>query len=384
MNSPRGRDRLLGGIGLVCAAIYVLACASFSPDDSQVLFVSYDTSTQAPMVSLYDRKADSVENLFSVGRVQGSECPILTTQWTPDGRHVLAVWADQEKSLRVLALPRKGREPARMFVMPTAEDSAMDALVLGPAVVGPYVFFYGTGGVSRLNLETGQVVTNAQAALLLKACGRRLACFHGPKFELGMMDPESFAVTSVLALPEAELGRLHEGTVMADVGDAKGSFFCVSRDGERLAFLKEAEQGSNLTLTLYRGGKPEGSVAVTVTGGEWRIANSPEWSPDGKTLYAPAWRDVEPKGEEFGILEIPVAGGEAGSIPVFTAPGSPQKAAYQLALSHDGKTIAFSTLYLSEKQWKDGAADSCALFLVDLSSKPRKVKRVPIPLPADW
>ena len=260
----------------------------------------------------------------------------------------------------------------------------MDQLVLGPAIVGRCVFFGSTAGVSRLNLETGQVVTNAQAALLLKACGNRLACLNGPKFELGMMDPESLAVTPVLALPEAEV-RMHEGTLKADVGEAKDHFFCLSRDGGRLAFLKEAEKGSGLTLTLYRDGKPEGSVAVAVAGGEWRIANSPEWSPDGKTLYAPAWRDAEPKGEEFGILEIPVAGGEAGSIPVFKAPGSSSlKAAFQPALSHDGKTIAFSTLYLSEKEWKNGAADSCALFLVDLSSKPRKVKRVPIPLPAEW
>ena len=53
---------------------------------------------------------------------------------------------------------------------------------------------------------------------------------------------------------------------------------------------------------------------------------------------------------------------------------------FQAGFSHDGKTAALASTYLTCDN-KDFKPEDCALFLVDLSDANRKVTKVPIPLP---
>ena len=153
-----------------------------------------------------------------------------------------------------------------------------------------------------------------------------------------------------------------------------------------LAGEKEGRQ----TLYLYRNWKLEKTLELKPPAEKRKLGNV-EWSPDGKTLYVTTICGREHEGPmTLGFLEIPLAGGAPREVSVLRVsqqagkekePGEVDSNAWQLArlfnqiaLSPDGKTIAVS--------WPADANATGGLYLVDLESPERKVKRIPFPVPA--
>ena len=83
-------------IGLGSLLIYVLACTSFSPDDSKVLYDTEDGKTGTTGVAVYDRKTGRSELLFQPFFLDAQELDaqpaILRPQWLADGHSFLTTW----------------------------------------------------------------------------------------------------------------------------------------------------------------------------------------------------------------------------------------------------------------------------------------------------
>ena len=79
------RNAALALVGLLALTIYILACTSFSPDDTKVLYPSFDQATGAIGMAVYDREARTSETLFVPVAYDGSitnaeVAPILSTR----------------------------------------------------------------------------------------------------------------------------------------------------------------------------------------------------------------------------------------------------------------------------------------------------------------
>src|ERR1035438_6909558 len=86
-------NHVLAGCGALSLLAYVLACApSFSPDDRQVLYPSFDPQSGAMSVACYDRKTGRSEILFTAANadIATNQQPVLIrAEWLPDGKHIL-------------------------------------------------------------------------------------------------------------------------------------------------------------------------------------------------------------------------------------------------------------------------------------------------------
>ena len=57
MKNPKTRNTALALVGLLALSIYILACTSFSPDDTKVLYPAFDAPSGAIGMAVYDREA---------------------------------------------------------------------------------------------------------------------------------------------------------------------------------------------------------------------------------------------------------------------------------------------------------------------------------------
>src|ERR1017187_4594359 len=93
MNMKPLLNSILAGVGALSLLIYVLACAtSFSPDDRQGLYPSFDPQSGAMAVSIYDRKTGRSETVFTAANADfaTNQQPVLMrAEWLPDGKHIL-------------------------------------------------------------------------------------------------------------------------------------------------------------------------------------------------------------------------------------------------------------------------------------------------------
>ena len=376
MNS---RHHTLALIALAALTIYVLACRpSFSPDGSKVLFPCLDPETQSASVVLYDRATRKSERIFALPGVGGlKESPVLSAQWTPDGKQAIVIWHDEDrKSFQVAVLPLGSRNPTRFFQVPYAKgktnssgDFAWMGLVIPPPIVGRYLFLGGES-ILRLDLETGETKTEkiSQEGIYLTSEGGRIYYFTGDddEAEIGRLDTEKLARTPLLELKAK------------DHGEEFSPFLSFTKDASRIAVTRGKSQ---LAALIYRGGSwktipsgPRNSRSL------WKHA----LVADGRMIYAAAvLKPAEPsKDFQFVVCEIPVQGGDIRIIPLFLTEGSKglDDMAYlffQIALSPDGKTLAASFPFQEQEKVK---AEDRALFLVNLTSRPPKVTRIPIQL----
>ena len=102
MAEMRTRNVVLSTIGAVAWLLYVLACgASFSPDDSKVLFPSVDPATGATVVAMYDRTVRTTRALLTLATPsRSSDMVPVRAVWTPDGSRVVALWGEDDHVLR--------------------------------------------------------------------------------------------------------------------------------------------------------------------------------------------------------------------------------------------------------------------------------------------
>jgi WD40 repeat protein len=381
MTATRTRDAALTVIGLAAVLLYILACASFSPDDSKVLFPSNDPKTGGTVLAVYDRGAHTTRALLAFPPATGdnNDGYMIRPAWTPDGSHVVALWGDTDKELRITVLPISGKGPTRMLVVKNVKGDASSAMLVPPTIVGSQLFMGEDGQIRRVDLESGvELVKTIEGELLLAGQSGRI--YYGRELseegketrtEVGLVDANTLALTPLFETIETA---------------GNTPFFAVSRDGARVAIAggKDDEQqilvfeGNQLRNTIPIGGKPD----------EMRLGFF-QWSHDGATLYGVFRTKVADSEYQLGVLEIPASGGTARRIPLFRVTGKEDSdmSTLQVDVSHDGKTIAAASTYL---QTSSGAKaqrrlkpEDLALYFIDLSRPDRKITKVPIPpLPA--
>jgi hypothetical protein len=381
MTATRTRDAALTVIGLAAVLLYILACASFSPDDSKVLFPSNDPKTGGTVLAVYDRGAHTTRALLAFPPTSGdnNDGYMIRPAWTPDGSHVVALWGDTDKELRITMLPISGKGPTRMLVVKHLEGDMPSAMLVAPPIVGSHLFMGENGQIRRVDLQSGvELVRKIEGELLLVGQADRI--YYGRELpekgketrtEVGLVDANTLALTPLFETTET-------------AGDAP--FFAVSRDGARVAIAggKDDEQ----QILVFEGNQLRNSIPIGGKTDEMRLGFF-QWSHDGATLYGVFRTKVAETEYQLGVLEIPASGGAARRIPLFrvTAKEDSDMSTLQVDVSHDGKTIAAASTYL---QTSSGAKaqrrlkpEDLALYFIDLSRPDRKITKVPIPpLPA--
>ena len=97
------RNWILGGIGLLGLVLYILACVSFSPDDSKVLYPSFDPKTVGMVMAMYDRSTRTSRALLTFPA--NDDGPLIRPFWTPDGSDAVALWREEhDEVLRIAGL----------------------------------------------------------------------------------------------------------------------------------------------------------------------------------------------------------------------------------------------------------------------------------------
>jgi len=380
MTSTRTRDAALTVIGFAAVLLYILACASFSPDGSKVLFPSNDPKTGGTVLAVYDRGAHTTRALLAFPPAPGNDgAYMIRPAWTPDGSHVVALWGDNDDEFRITVLPISGKGPMRMLVVKDVKGDMASAILVPPPIVGSQLFIGEDGQIRRVDLQSGaELVKKIEGELLLVGqhdriyCGRELSeKGKETRVEVGLVDADTLALTPLFETTEAG-------------GDPP--FFAVSRDGARVALAGEKDSVPQILVferNQLRNTIPIGSKADDMKLGFF------QWSRDASTLFGVFRTKVAETEYQLGVLEIPAAGGAARQIPLFRVTGKEDSdvMTLQVDVSHDGKTLAAASTYLQmssgSKVQRRLKPQDVALYFIDLSRPDRKITKVPIPpLPA--
>ena len=385
MKTRTQRSSLLAGLGLVSLLAYAIACTSFSPDDSKVMFPAFDAASGGGTVMVYDRKSRNIEQVFAAIKPSAPgetnrEPSLLRPEWLPDGKHILV--ADQGKgaegNLELTVLPYGVREPVRRFRLGKSEIA--DGLLMLPLpILGSDVFLVSEHkGLIAMNLVTGKARVNELTNDFTVWAGpsaKTLFCYleyadksKGTRF--GRIDPDTLAFEPIMEIP-AQANKFDLETYTA------------SSDGERLILVGETGNQNALELQVYHAGKLELSRPIDIGTYTVKLSPASALSPKGDCLYASFMRAESGKTScDYGLLEVPLSEaplrwttlihaskGDDGDVMFF-----------QGGLSHDGRAWAVASAYLWAQN--EAVSDSdCALYLVDLTSPQRKVTQTPIPHP---
>jgi hypothetical protein len=370
--------------GLGALLVYILACTSFSPDDSKVLYVTVNPQSGLTAVAVYDRKTAKSELLFepSTRDVAGSGAAkpaLMRPQWLDGGHDFLVNWmvgADNDtEPLNLAVVPFDRRGPTRTIVLTNLEKGGWGVrLAYWPTpVVGSNVFLSGeTNSLIRLNLITGEmrVQTNQQILIpfpspdndrLFYLGGARDS--NGPA-EFGLLNPETFARTPLFQFKD----------------DIALDSVVLSRDAKKFAYQLDNE--SPPIIHLLETGQPARTVSLASLGEKTAI-NIRQFSSKGDILYGSFNSFTDRDHETYGLVEIPLDGSAIRKTTLISDSEIEDKknlTVFQIDLSHDGKTVAVESLWMAYGD-KPIKAEDCALFLVDLGDPQRKVTKVPIPLP---
>jgi hypothetical protein len=374
------RDRVLSLIGLGSLLACVLACVSFSPDDSKVLYPSFDTKTGRVAVSLYDRKSRHSRQVFAPPATKGAEVKnkdsnFLRPQWLPDGKSFLVAWPDpqtkgEEGSLNITVLPFESGEPAKSFLVTNVDGGQ---LFYPLALSGSSVFIKGTKNeLIRLNLASGERVRRTvKGDLVFYPSTSKNLIYLGEtakdskEASAGSLDPETFEQTEIMHFKETETAG-----------------FAIALDGKQVAFLPKDTN----TVLFLRSGKPEVTLPLrTFAPPNFSYGNG-AFSPKGDLLFA-AFEHPDGTNTSYGFLEIPLDGGPIRQTTLIhnakltEGEDKSNVSLFQIGLSYDGQTLGVASTYLDPIEQKLVRSEDCALFLVDLSDPARKVTKIPIALP---
>jgi hypothetical protein len=382
---------VIAAIGLAALAAYIIACTSFSPDGSKVLFPSIVPETGLLGVALYDRQTAKSEWVFvpaswreSAKEAQGKG--LLRPFWSPDGQRAMVLWADADKDedpvrLVVASLPVSAKGPVRLYALTRERGDDLGAAMFGPpCVVGKHLVLGGKS-LTRLDLETGAATTtNAEAEVVLVPFGARVFFLatspaEGVDYEVGTVDVEKLCLNPILRLQQEQ------------VGDIFPSLPAVSRDGGKIALVSKKTKTANSVL-IYRGKELEKEILLPSQPRGVVLGNL-QWSADTQTIYAAYQCASEgPKpGMELGVVCIPVNAEGARFVPLCRARSGEEAIHwFQIALSPDSKTVAVSSTFLGYDTDNGVQPDNLepedrALFLVDVSQQPPKVTKAPIAFP---
>ena len=389
MNKQTTRNMALALLGLLALSIYVLACTSFSPDDTKVLYPAFDTSSGAIGMAVYDREARRSEMLFLPLAYQSAESnivaapSILRAEWLPSGREIVIAYSAQSKQnsdqngLGVALVPWGVHKPIKIFHLSDVKEAGM--LFMTPlCIAGEQVFLRTSDkGVARLDLRTGALTSHefddAKGEVSLYPAPNSAGVFYfesGNQSEqgtvFGRLNPDDFSRKPVMVITN----EVHDQSVVT-----------YDKSGRILALLS-GESETNELLVL-RDGQRVFSRSLDAHGQKRSFGNA-VLAANGKALWATFQQTKNTNAVAYGLMEIPFSDAPPRELTLINdAPVQDDTYMYyfQAAISHDGKTAAVASTYLacSEKQIRPA---DCALFLVDLSDPKWQVTKVPIPVPA--
>lgn len=371
----RTRSTILGSIALLSLAVYIVACrVSFSPDGKRLLVPYVESSPRGTAVALVDRATGASRCIFATARVQSDgpapDLTALTAQWTPDGSRAVIFYPDAEGTdhIGIASVPIDGPGETRLFACSSEDtEDSIAMLAVPPPIVGNHAFISGAR-VLRLDLRTGEIRKGGPAGaegVIVSSEGSRLVYWaHNVSgmYEWGTLDPATLATTPLMKIPAEAAGKL-------------GMFAAASPDGTRLAaVIEDADK-----VLVFKDGALERTFERLAGEKTCHIGNV-LWSHDGKALYAAVMRDEDQDigSGSYAVLELPAGGGAPRELLVLKGDvraksDEAMKLVFQVGLSPDGKTLAVTGTLLDVEE-KDRA-----LFLIDLASPGRDVRKVPIP-----
>ena len=387
MNKHTTRNVVLALFGLLALSVYILACTSFSPDDTKILYPAFDAPSGAIGMAVYDREERASEMLFLPVAYQNEASNIVTApsilraDWLANGRDIVVAYVSGKDSgddgLSVALVPRVGRKPFTIFRVSELKDAA-ESFVAPLCVAGERVFLRASkNGVARLNLRTGVLTghefddVKGEISLYPTPDGIGVFYFESggqPEQEIvfGRLNPKDFSRTPLMVITN----HLGDQSVLA-----------YDRTGKTLAFLGGGDDKND--LLVLRNGRPFFTRSLNTDGHKRHFGNA-ILAVNGKALWATYQQAKETNTVSYGLMEIPFSDAPPRQLTLINdAPveDDPFVLYFQAAISHDGKTAAIASTYLacSEKEFKPA---DCALFIVDLSNPKWKVTKVPIPMPA--
>ena len=266
MRKPMVWNPLFALAGLGALLIYILACTSFSPDDSKVLYGTVDAKSGLTGVAVYDRKAGTSELLFEpfiqdLGKL-GAQGATLRPQWIENGHYFLTTWVagsdDSDRSLNLAVLPFDRGGPARTFRVPDLGKDASTMFI-------------------RLDLETGKMYrqTNQTEMVLLPSPNNDRLFYlggvndaNGPD-ECGFLNSETFARTPLFQIKEKKVSMWS---------------LALSRDAKRLAYQVEDEHPP--VVHLLETGQPARTLSPLLA--KMRRSMSANFRPEATFYTAPS------------------------------------------------------------------------------------------------
>jgi hypothetical protein len=375
--------------GLATLIVCILACTSFSPDDTKILYPSFDPQSGALSISVYDRPSRTSRQMFvlSVTSTEATDqkASLLRPQWLPDGKRFLVTWTlernkgEEDDGIACFAVVSvDGREPVRLLHLDGLKQGA--SLFYHPLpMIGTQVFANAVSNLVSFDLISGEVRR-------LPKTQEEYVWFSPATNRLGFFMQESNALTCGLLNPET-MGKewqLRSTNAESEIGD-----LAFSPQGRRVAFEPDADHNSRSIVTVLEEGKPARELAVPVTENENLKLGNLLFAPRGDRLVAAFELQIEGTNKlSFGFVEIPLD----GTAPRRTTLIQNARLSshlenagaqlFQIGLSHDGNALAVSSagVALADREFR---AEDCALFLVDLAHATRKVTKIPIPLPSN-
>ncbi len=377
------RNTALALIGLGALTVYILACTSFSPDDTKVLYPAFDPKTGQMGIWVYDRNAARSEPVFTPVWFEDSTNkapPLLQRpQWSPDGRRILIAWqGGDDDVLHLATVPFRQPGAVTVWALPGVEEAGT-RLVYPLTVVGWRVLVADSERIHRLDLATGELVRHegdTNIALYPSSVpGQVLYVENAEGAEgratIGRMNPSTFARTPLMVVTN----KLDDGQV------------ALSPDATRVAHVPEQDEQTQ--LIVLRAGRTELTRTLNAPSEKLRVGVL-LFDPGGTRLFAPFMSQEQGHTNvAYGVLEIPLNDRPPGRTILIREAPEPDDdemapSFFQAGLSNDRKTLAIASTYLAcLKAHGPFKAQDCALFLVDLSDPGRKVKKIAIPLPAE-
>ncbi len=380
MKTLNARNTALALIGLAALTIYILACTSFSPDDTKVLYPAFDEASGRLGVAIYDRETKHSEPLFVLVDDLGSnrnEPPYIRAQWLGNGQRVLIYWTENNR-LNLAVMPWNGGRSVRFYSLNDLKEDP-NRFTMGLPVAADRVFLTGPSNeVIRLDLKTGTTTSRP----LPQAKGEILLCpVPGDRAVLYLgQGTQNDRIGAMGRLDLDTLQPIPFTTFTNELEMMEGSFFAYNPQGRRLAFVERAQPEHVVVLD---NGREVFRRPLEVADGEKLLFGNAVFTRD--KLVAAFQRETQTNSLScFGLMEIPLGNQPPRETLLIRDLKTRDMAAFffQVGVSHDGKTAAVASTYLA------CAADNfkpqdCALFLVDLSHPKRTVTRIPVPLPKE-
>ena len=386
MKGQSKRNALLASLGLAALGVYILACTSFSPDDTKVLYPAYDSASGGMGMAVYDRETRKSEMLFvpvayeagNSNTFQVTPVP-LRSQWLGNGSQVVVAYGPSQHGQRdavdLAVIPWGSRKGVRIFQIPEIRDAAQ-ALAVPLCVAGENVLLPASRtNFMRSDLKTGAIatcpITESEGDFSLYPALDGVGAFYfnsvGDKTVFGRLNPNDYSQTALVEITN----RLRGPTAVA-----------YDRDGTTLAMLSGDED--QLELFVWRDGKSVFQRKLD-THGRKRFFGNGVLAVNGKALHAAFEERTGTNLTSYGIMEVPFSDAPPREVVLLKGKGlADESDAYyfQMGVSHDGKTAAIASTYLTCSEVEIDPAD-VALFFVDLGSADWKVTKVPIPVPAE-